>query len=224
MAGGGSTLDVSLSMGRRCLAYDIQPVAPEIRRRDIRDGFPAEAAGCDLIFCDPPYHTMLAQWYSTDGVAVSSFSEWVRFLSDLARSAFTTLQPGGYFALLLGAQTEKALPSGFGYLDHAFLGYSASLRAGFQPERRISCPMEGAYTPQQVRQARQDGRLLGQVRDLLILRKPRQVGEIDPHSILYMQGLSSCEFSKYQSTSRVRIRRSYRQVGFRSSRGCSQSG
>ena len=91
-----------------------------------------------------------------------------------------TLRPGGYFALLLGAQTEKDLPAGFGYLDHAFLGYSAALRSGFQPERRISCPMAGAYTPQQVRRARQDGRLLGQVRDLLLLRKPIQIREIDP--------------------------------------------
>ena len=30
MAGGGTTLDVCQSMGRRCLAYDIQPARPEI--------------------------------------------------------------------------------------------------------------------------------------------------------------------------------------------------
>ncbi len=125
---------------------------------------------------------MLARRYVSGGVASAPFSEWIRFLTDLARNAILTLKPGGYFALLLGAQTEKDLPAGFGYLDHAFLGYSALLRAGFQPERRISCPMEGAYTPQQVRRARQDGRLLGQVRDLLIVRKPTQIREID-HSL-----------------------------------------
>jgi ParB family transcriptional regulator, chromosome partitioning protein len=195
MAGGGSTLDVCQSMGRRCLAYDIQPVRPEITAHDIRLGFPAQAAGCDLVFCDPPYHTMLARHYSSDGIATAPLSEWTRFLSDLARNAFLTLRPGGYFALLLGAQTEKDLPAGFGYLDHAFLGYSASLRAGFQPERRISCPMDGAYTPQQVRRARHEGRLLGQVRDLLLLRKPIQIREIDPLAILYMQGLTDCELA-----------------------------
>ena len=173
MAGGGSTLDVCRSMGRRCLAYDIQPVRPEISRHDIRLGFPEEAARCDLIFCDPPYHTMLARQYSADGIATVSFPEWKTFLHDLATSAYKTLCPGGYFALLLAAQTEKDLPVGFGYLDHAFLGYSAALEAGFQPERRISCPMAGAYLPQQVRSARREGRLLGQVRDLLILRKPK---------------------------------------------------
>ena len=78
------------------------------------------------------------------------------------------------FTLLLAAQTEKDLPRGFGYLDHAFLGFAAALRAGFLPERRISCPMDGAYLPQHVRRARRDGRLLGQVRDLLVVRKPAQ--------------------------------------------------
>jgi ParB family chromosome partitioning protein len=179
MAGGGTTVDVCQSMGRRCLAYDIQPVRPEVVEHDIRQGFPAEAAQCDLIFCDPPYHTMLARRYISGGVASAPFSQWIRFLADLASNAILTLKPGGYFALLLAAQTEKDLPAGFGYLDHAFLGYSALLRAGFQPERRISCPMEGAYTPQQVRRARQDGRLLGQVRDLLVVRKPTQIREMD---------------------------------------------
>ena len=91
---------------------------------------------------------------------------------NLARHAFATLRPGGCLALLLAAQTEKDLPAGFGYLDHAFLGYIAALRAGFLPERRISCPMDGAYLPQHVRRARSEGRLLGQVRDLLVMRKP----------------------------------------------------
>ena len=100
------------------------------------------------------------------------------FLHDLARHAFETLRPGGYLALLLAAQTEKDLPAGFGYLDHAFLGYAAALRAGFLPERRISCPMDGAYLPQHVRRARSEGRLLGQVRDLLVMRKPSRVREI----------------------------------------------
>ncbi|AMV37897.1 hypothetical protein [Planctomyces sp. SH-PL62] len=72
----------------------------------------------------------------------------------------------------MATQTEKDLPRGHGYIDHVFLGYRAGLDAGFLPERRISCPMSGDYTPQQVRRARVEGRLLGQVRDLLILRKP----------------------------------------------------
>jgi ParB family transcriptional regulator, chromosome partitioning protein len=187
MAGGGTTADVCQSMGRRYLAYDLHPTRPEIQPHDVRKGFPPETAGCDLIFCDPPYHTMLAQKYAPDGIASAPLSEWISFLHQLARHAIATLRPGGYLALLLAAQTEKDLPAGFGYLDHTFYGYIAALRAGFLPERRISCPMDGAYLPQQVRQARRDGRLLGQVRDLLVVRKPLQPREPRTDPLLFMQ-------------------------------------
>ena len=177
MAGGGTTLDVCQSMGRRCLAYDLDPARPEIVSHDIQNGFPLETRGCDLIFCDPPYHTMLARMYSTDSVASASLQGWIAFLHELTRHSLATLRPGGYLALLLASQTEKDLPSGYGYLDHSFIGYVAALQAGFLPERRISCPMDAAYLPQHVRRARTEGRMLGQVRDLLVVRKPAYSGE-----------------------------------------------
>ena len=172
MAGGGTTLDVCDSMGRRCLAYDIDPGRPEIQPHDVRNGFPLAAHGCDLVFCDPPYHTMLARQYHPEGVANAPLSGWLDFLKQFARDALATLRPGGYLALLLANQTEKDLPAGYGYLDHAFYGYSALVSAGFLPERRISCPMDGAYRPQDVQRSRANGRMLGQVRDLIIVRKP----------------------------------------------------
>jgi ParB-like chromosome segregation protein Spo0J len=179
-AGGGTTLDVCQSMGRRCLAYDLHPVRPEIQPNDLRQGLPPESAGADLIFCDPPYHTMLSGCYG-DGVgtlAEANLDEWVAFLHDLSQIAFLQLAPGGHFALLLACQTEKDLPAGHGYLDHAFLGYQAARAAGFQPVRRISCPMSGGHRPQQVRRARDDGHLLGLVRDLLVMRKPRDIAAL----------------------------------------------
>lgn len=172
MAGGGTTYDVCQAMGRRCLAYDLLPVRGEICQHDLRQGLPDVCQGCDLIFCDPPYHTMLARSYPAGSVAEMPLPQWIDFLGRLATDAFSTLRPGGYLALLLAPQTEKDLPSGYGYLDHVFLGYLATVRAGFLPERRISCPMEMAYLPQHVKRARSEGRLLGQVRDLLIMRKP----------------------------------------------------
>jgi ParB family transcriptional regulator, chromosome partitioning protein len=172
MAGGGTTLDVCESMGRRCLAYDLKPVRPEIKCHDANNPFPPETSNSDLVFCDPPYHTMLARRYAKDGAGDAPLTSWITFLEVLSRNSFATLRSGGRIALLLANQTEKDLPAGYGYLDHAFLGYSALMKAGFLPERRISCPMDGFYLPQHVRRARLEGRMLGQVRDLIIARKP----------------------------------------------------
>ncbi len=172
MAGGGTTLDVCESMGRRCLAYDLTPVRSDIQKHDVSVTLPLAANNCDLIFCDPPYHTMLARRYGADGIDTAPLSAWTAFLNRLGRVCFDALKPGGIVALLLANQTEKDLPAGFGYLDHAVFGYQALTDAGFLPERRVSCPMDGAYLPQHVRRARAEGRMLGQVRDLLIMRKP----------------------------------------------------
>ncbi len=200
MAGGGTTLDVCQSMGRRCLAYDLHPARPEIRPHDLRMGFPPETFGCDLIFCDPPYHTMLARHYARDAVSSAPLSSWMAFLHDLTRHAFHALRPGGCLALLLAAQTEKDLPAGFGYLDHAFFGYAAARRAGFYPERRISCPMDGAYLPQHVRRARHEGRLLGQVRDLLVMRKPSREQDGHPGPSSFSTGLDPFDVASMGSS------------------------
>ena len=178
MAGGGTTLDVCSAMGRRCLAYDLDPVRPEIRQFDVRHGFPPESRECSLVFCDPPYHTMLSGPYAAFGVVPEPLTGWISFLGGLARHALDALRLGGHVALLLANQTEKDLPAGLGYVDHAFLGYAALLGAGFTPVRRISCPMDGAYLPQHVQRARAEGRLLGQVRDLLVMRKPSADSEV----------------------------------------------
>src|SRR5262249_31484198 len=69
MAGGGTVLDVCTSMGRRCLAYDLHPVRADVQFHDVKRGFTHEARDCDLVFCDPPYHSMLARQYATDGIA-----------------------------------------------------------------------------------------------------------------------------------------------------------
>jgi hypothetical protein len=172
MAGGGTTLDVCESMGRRCLAYDLHPTRPEIVKHDVRNGFPQEANECDLVFCDPPYHTMRARCYGEGGVDTIPLQRWVAFLTYLARAALGALRPGGFIALLMANQTEKDLPASWGYIDHGYLGYHALRAAGFRPERRISCPMDGAYLPQHIQRARAEGRMLGQVRDLIVMRKP----------------------------------------------------
>lgn len=119
---------------------------------------------------------MLARRYEADGIANAPLTAWVAFLERLAAHCYQALRAGGHVALLVANQTEKDLPAGHGYLDHAVLAYQALTASGFLPERRVSCPMDGAYLPQHVRKARAEGRMLGQVRDLLIMRKPGRDG------------------------------------------------
>ena len=130
---------------------------------------------------------MLARKYTSGSIASAPLNEWIAFLHELVGRAIAVVRPGGYLALLLAPQTEKDLPPGHGYLDHSCLGYIAAARAGFWPERRISCPMDGGYLPQQVRQARIEGRMLGQVRDLLVVRRPLHIRDGYPLSIPYMR-------------------------------------
>ena len=173
MAGGGTTIDVCEAMGRRCLAYDLHPVRPDITANDVNDGFPLETSGCDLVFADPPYHTMKAE-------PLSRKRDWRAAALRLGRL------PGEARGFGLRGPRDPAgtspccsptSPSATSRRESAtsitsFLGYQALAAAGFAPERRVSCPMDGAYLPQHVRRARTEGRMLGQVRDLLVMRKP----------------------------------------------------
>jgi DNA modification methylase len=56
--GGGTTMDVARSLGRRALGYDLQPQRADIFRADARR-LPLEDAKVDFVFMDPPYSTHL---------------------------------------------------------------------------------------------------------------------------------------------------------------------
>ncbi|MCP3915985.1 MAG: site-specific DNA-methyltransferase [bacterium] len=54
--GGGTTLDVARSLGRRALGYDVRPAREDIFRADARK-LPLEDGKADFVFMDPPYST-----------------------------------------------------------------------------------------------------------------------------------------------------------------------
>ncbi len=173
MAGGGTTIDVCASLGRRCLAYDLSPSRPDITKHDIAHvALPAEAVGCDFIFLDPPYHTMLAGRYHRDSISSLDDDAWAESLRRIYANCYAALRPNGVLSVLIANRTEKDLPTGWEYVDHAFETYRILVDLGFLPVRRIACPMEGSYRPDQVEGSRRDKRLLGQMRDLVVVRKP----------------------------------------------------
>ena len=144
---------------------------------DVNDGLPPEAHGCDLIFCDPPYHTMLARRYAADGVANAPLAAWIDFLDRLARDLLRRPPPRRVTSPSCSpTRPRKTSRPASAISITPFMAINALTAAGFLPERRVSCPMDGAYLPQHVQRARADGRMLGQVRDLLVMRKP---GETD---------------------------------------------
>lgn len=173
MAGGGTTIDVCASLGRQCLAYDLSPSRADIRSHDIASRpLPPETSGCDLIFLDPPYHRMLENQYAPGSISSLDNADWAATLHRIYANCYASLRPGGTLSVLIANRTEKDLPPGWGYFDHAFETYRILAELGFLPIRRIACPMEGSYRPHQVEASRSEKRLLGQVRDLVVVRKP----------------------------------------------------
>jgi adenine-specific DNA-methyltransferase len=69
--GGGTTLDVARSLGRRALGYDLNPVRPDVFRADAR-ALPLEDGKADFVFMDPPYSTHIE--YSDDPRCIGKLS------------------------------------------------------------------------------------------------------------------------------------------------------
>ncbi len=62
--------------------------------------------------------------------------------------------------------------SGRHYVDHVIDGYEFFIKVGFTPVHRISCPLTWEpFAGFDVKEARENKRLLGLVRDLLIMEK-----------------------------------------------------
>ncbi len=143
MAGGGTTLDVCQSMGRRCFAYDLHPSRSDILQHDIRAGFPVAAVGCHLIFCDPPYHTMLANKYDTESIAAVSWRDWITFLHQLTHHAFTTLRPGGYLCFYWLLRRRKTYPLGMATSTTPFAATPLPYEPVFCPYGELAVPWTG---------------------------------------------------------------------------------
>ena len=56
--GGGTTLDVATSLGRKARGFDLAPTRADIEAADARK-LPLEAGSADFFFLDPPYSTHL---------------------------------------------------------------------------------------------------------------------------------------------------------------------
>ena len=175
--GSGTTLDACNHLGRRCLAYDLEPARDDIVSHDISLGFPEEAQGCDLIFLDPPYWIQKRGKYTKKEGSFSeaSLDEFNRKMEKLIRDCYDTVKPGGTIALLIQNTTELGIEIdrvGRVYADHVFDCYDSFIKTGLIPVQRINIPLTWEqFAGFDVKQAKDNKRLLGVVRDLLIMGK-----------------------------------------------------
>jgi len=167
MAGGGVTVDCCLVMNRKCKAYDLNPVRPEIQKNDILNGIPDK--NVDFIFLDPPYYNQ-----RKDDYVPSKFTESLDSFNEAMRTAFTNcynaLKPKGILAMIMGPQQWK-LEEG-NWADHSFTLASKALEVGFTEVYRIISPLPTQqFTGYDVERAKKSRSMLNVIRDIAVLQK-----------------------------------------------------
>ena len=93
MAGGGTALDVCAAMGRRCMAFDIEPARDDIIRNDITKGLPDDAKDAQLAVLEPPYYNMMQEAYPSP-------QDYYDFLRAAIKNTADRLADGGHLALI----------------------------------------------------------------------------------------------------------------------------
>jgi DNA modification methylase len=169
MAGSGTTIDACLLMNRRCKGYDINPTRQDIIKHSTLHDFPDKKA--NLVFLDPPYWTMKSDDYAFDSISALSLDEFYGAIASILENVYSALKDGGYLAFIIQNQTEKDIPEGLYYLDHVFECMKI-METRFKFVRRIAAPQSTqTFLPQQEIKAKQERRMLGVVRDLVIAKK-----------------------------------------------------
>jgi DNA modification methylase len=116
MAGSGTTIDVCNEEGRRCIAYDISPIRPDIIQNDARK-IPLVAASVDMIFIDSPYGDNI-NYNDHPGNIGKISAETNQFYEELDKvmaECYRVLKPGKVLGWLIGDQwvKKKFTPVGF---------------------------------------------------------------------------------------------------------------
>lgn len=174
MAGGGTTIDTCLVMGRRWRAYDIDPVRDDILKWDIRNGYPEQCKDANLIFLDPPYYDMV------EGKMWKNLREFYEFMEKLANDTCNALkedekpEKNGIACLVMADRTKGE----YDCLTNEC--YNIFKNAGFKCIQRISAPLTTqSGNPAEVETAIQKKKLLGRNRNIYIFRKEKNDKKIN---------------------------------------------
>lgn len=116
MAGSGTTLDVCKEEGRKCRAFDISPVRPEIVQNDARK-IPLPDESVDMVFIDSPYGDNI-DYNDQPGNIGKISAETDEFYDELEKvmaECHRVMRPGKAIGWVIGDQWvhKKFTPVGF---------------------------------------------------------------------------------------------------------------
>jgi len=166
MAGGGSTIDAANLLERRCLAYDLNPVRPDIATHDALRGLPKEVKKVQLFFLDPPYGSISKGFYNDHPNCLSRMeeSEFLDAIEKIASHCRKVLLPNGYLAILV--------QNVYGWQGNTpFLIANRLLLKDWKLVRRIQVPLPTQQISSSVMKWARDNRQMVNIdRDLLIFQ------------------------------------------------------
>lgn len=170
MAGGGTTIDVCRYLLRRYYCFDIDPRRSDIKQWDIREGYPRLPQKPDFILLDPPYWRLKRDEYSQDGVAITSYQQWLEFMRKLAKDSSETIKRGGYAALFIESFLDERETGKFLFLNRDCLNLFEAV--GFEGIQEISLNMPSQIKSfRDVTYAKQHHILLDLKREIFVFRR-----------------------------------------------------
>jgi len=170
MAGGGSTIDACLVMGRKCRAYDINPMRKDIAKWNLYDRFPQDAKDCDLIFLDPPYWNLQKGFYVKESISEVSLDEWLNFMEKVIKDSHGAVHEGGHVALIVEAMVDERGTKEFYDLPYMCMRFFEE--TGFKETHRISVPVTTQVKSHRDVEFAKDREIILDInRDLIVYRK-----------------------------------------------------
>lgn len=170
MAGGGTTIDICRYLLRRYYCFDIDPKRTDIKKWDIRNGYPRLPHKPDFVLLDPPYWRLKRDEYSNDGVAIGSYEKWLEFMRKLARDTYKVVRDAGYVALFVESFLDERETGKFLFLNRDCLNLFES--AGFEGIQEVSVNMPSQIKSfRDVQYAKSHGILLDLKREVFVFRK-----------------------------------------------------
>jgi DNA modification methylase len=133
MSGSGTTLDVCKELDRKCLAFDLSPIAKrkkEIRQADSAN-LPLKDNSVDMIFIHLPYWSMVKYSKDKEDLSRKSLEEFYLKLNEIFKELKRILKKRGYICVLIGDkikdgkniplcfETYNILKQHFEYKDYA---------------------------------------------------------------------------------------------------------